>query len=91
MCVQTNREFDQNAIKISTKNITSKCSAQECLEGKHLLIRGLKKLLFKAKSLNKRLEKRIKPNKLIAKAKNNINSIKSESYDLAPEEIEVKS
>lgn len=37
------------------------------------------------------MEKRIKSNKLIAKAKNNINSIKSESYDLAPEEIEDKS
>ena len=41
--------------------------------------------------MSKRLEKRIKSNKLIAKAKNNINSIKSESYDLAPEEIEDKS
>ena len=37
------------------------------------------------------MEKRIKSNKLIAKAKNNINSTKSESYDLAPEEIEDKS
>ena len=40
-------------------------------------IRQLKKLLFKSKTLNKRLKERIKANNLIAKPTNNMTNVKA--------------
>ena len=40
-------------------------------------MREFKKLLFKNKMVEKRLNKRIKPNKLILKATNNLNNTKT--------------
>ena len=54
-------------------------------------IRELKKVLFKTRSLDERLGKRIRPNKLIGLATSNLNKIKSPKFRFAPELIESKS
>ena len=54
-------------------------------------IRELKKILFRNKVLDKRLKEKIKPKKFIAKAKNNMNSVRSKKYGLLPKETEVRS
>ena len=52
-------------------------------------IRDLKKFLFKTKAIQKRLEKRLKPNELIKKASNKLNNVKSAKCGLALEQIEL--
>ena len=54
-------------------------------------VREFKKLLFKTKALGKKLGKKIKPNKFIEKATNNLNITKTAKYDFVPEKIEAKS
>ena len=54
-------------------------------------IRELEKLLFKTKALEKKVKKNIKSNKLIRKATNNLNNIKTTKYSFAPGKIEAKS
>ena len=54
-------------------------------------IRELEKLLFKFKALDKRLKKRIKLNKLIAQATDNMKNVTSEKYGLTLIEIKAKS
>ena len=54
-------------------------------------IRELKKFLSKIKSLYKRHQKRIRPNKLIKKATSNLNKIRNVKYCFALETIESKS
>ena len=54
-------------------------------------IRELEKLLFKTKAPDKRLKKRIRPNKLIENATNDLNSVKSGNYSFAREQIQAKS
>ena len=54
-------------------------------------IREFKKLLFKIKTKEKRVKRRIRPNKLTQKATNNLNKVKSVKYGCALEQIELKS
>ena len=53
-------------------------------------IREFKKLLLKMKNLLKSSKKRIKPNKVIRKVKNNLNNTKTAKYQIEPEEEEKK-
>ena len=54
-------------------------------------IRELKKLSFKTKSMDKKLGQRIRPNKLIEKAKRNLKKMKSVKYGFSREKIGLKS
>ena len=53
--------------------------------------RQFKKMLYKTKALDKRLNKKIKKPKHIQKARNNLNNTKSGKYGFTPEQIESKS
>ena len=62
-----------------------------CLQQKLETLKPLlqdKSYLYKAKSLGKKLKKRIKSKEIIGKAMNNMNNTQSEKYDLEPEVIE---
>ena len=95
MRIQTDREFEQNEIKklnkkcnvhmFSSRDFGSKAFAPE------QKIKEFKKLLFKTKSLKKKLGKRIRPNKLIEKATSYLNKMKIFKYGVAVEKIESKS
>ena len=50
-----------------------------------------KNYFFKTKAVNKRLKKRIKPNKLIVEATKNMKTVKCKKYGLSPTKIETES
>ena len=52
-------------------------------------IRELQKMLLNVKRLNKN-NKKNQPNKIIEQAKNNMNTTKSEKYDIDPNTIQKK-
>ena len=53
-------------------------------------IREFKKMLLKVKKSNKRNNKKKQPNKIIEQATNNMNTSKSEKYDIDPNTIQKK-
>ena len=95
MRIQTDQEFQQNDIKklnsefnvtmFSTNVRGSKSFATE------QKIREFKQILLKSKRIEKRLGKRIKPNKLIRKATNNLNRIQSVKLGFTPDQVVEKS
>ena len=54
-------------------------------------IRELKKIPLKSKRIEKRSEKRLKPNELIKKATSSLNKTRSGKYGFSPNQIEEKS
>ena len=94
MKIQTDRWFEQNEIKRLNKNYNIHMFSSKVRGGKAFAeqkIREFNKLLLKSKVLDKKLKKRIKINKLIQKATNNLNNIKPVKYGLTPKQIESKS
>ena len=94
MKLQTGLEFQQNDIKKLNKiynverfSIRLKGGNAFAAEQK---IRELKKLLLKSKNLSKKSKIKIKPDKIIEQATNNMNKTKSEKYDIDPNAIEKK-
>ena len=95
MRLQVDLEFQQNKIKalnqkynvemFSSKNRGGKAYAAE------KKIREFKKILFKIKKTNKRLKKRLNSAKLIKKAVQNMNNVKTSKYGFEPEYIESES
>ena len=95
MRLQVDLEFQQNKIKqlnqkynvdmFSTKNRGGKAYAAE------QKIREFKKRLFKIKKTYQRLKKKLNSRKLIIKAVQNMNNIKSVKYGLEPEVVEKRS
>ena len=95
MRLQVDLEFQQNKIKalnqkynvemFSSKNRGGKAYAAE------QKIREFKKILFKIKKTYKRLKKRLNSAKLIKKAVQNMNNVKTSKYGFEPEYIESES
>ena len=95
MRLQVDLEFQQNKIKalnqkynvemFSSKNRGGKAYAAE------QKIREFKKILFRIKTTYKRLKKRLNSAKLIKKAVQNMNNVKSSKYGFEPEYIERES
>ena len=86
MRIQTDRDFDKNEIKRLNKQYKVHMFSSKDRGGKAFAveqkIREFKKLLFKNKD---KLGKRIRPNKLIEKATNNLNITKTAKYGFACE------
>ena len=94
MRLQTNQEFQQNDIKKLNKKYNVEMFSVRVRGGKAFAaeqkIKEFKKILLKAKRLNKRKENKIQPNKIIEQAINNTNKTKSEKYDIDSNTIEKK-
>ena len=95
MRLQTDQEFQQNEIKgLNASNNITMLSAKTW-GGKAFAaeqkIRELKKIPLKSKRIEKRSEKRLKPNELIKKATSSLNKTRSGKYGFSPNQIEEKS
>ena len=95
MRLQTDREFQQTAIKKLNKEFDVNMYSTNLRDGKAFAaerkIRELKKLLLRSKRVQKSFSKRIKPNELIKKATFNLNNTQSAKYGFSPEKIKEKS
>ena len=89
MRLQTDREFQQTAIKKLNKEFDVNMYSTNLRDGKAFAaerkIRELKKLLLRSKRVQKSFSKRIKPNELIKKATFNLNNTRSAKYGFSPE------
>ena len=89
MRLQTDREFQQTAIKKLNKEFDVDMYSTNLRDGKAFAaeqkIRELKKLLLRSKRVQKSFSKRIKPNELIKKATFNLNNTRSAKYGFSPE------
>ena len=94
MRLQVDLEFKQNQIKILNDKFNVDMFHTRVSGGKAFAaeqkIKEFKKILLRSKRLEKDRGKRIKPNKLIRKAAQNMNETISK-YQLAPETIEKRS
>ena len=95
MRLQTNLEFKQNQIKKLNDEFDVEMFYTKVRGGKAFAaeqkIREFKKILLKSKRFKKFRKNRIRPNKFIKKAAQNINETISTKYQLAPEKIEKRS
>ena len=93
--LQADLEFNQNRIKEVNKKFVVDMFRTRLRGGKTFAaeqkIRELKKILLRSKRFKKLKKKRIRPNKLIRKAVQNMNETISTKYSLAPETIEKSS
>ena len=94
MLLQTDLEFNQNAIKSLNKQFNVEMFHSRVRGGKAFAaeqkICEFKKILLKSKRLVKSDGQRIKPNELIRKAAENMNETNSTKYGVTPETIEKK-
>ena len=92
MLLQTDLEFNQNEIKKLNQEYNVTLYHSKLRGGKAFAaeqkIREFKKTLLKTKRFKKRNGERLRPNEAINKAVENINSIPSKKYNVAPETIE---
>ena len=92
MTLQTDLEFNQNAIKILNKEFSVEMFYTRVRGGKAFAaeqkICEFKKILLQSKSYVKRGGKRIRPNELIKKAVQNMNEANSTKYSVSPETVE---
>ena len=90
--LQTIQEFKQRNIEELNKKFNIEIYSTHLRGGKAFLaeqkIRELKKLLFKSNRIEKFKGNCIKPNKLIKKAKFNLNNRRSAKHRYSPEQIE---
>ena len=91
MWVQTDGKFEQNEIKTSTKKYNIQMFSTRLPGGKAFAAKQKIRELVLNKVLDKRLKERIKLKKFLAKAKNNMNSVRSKKYGLVPKETEARS
>ena len=95
MCLQTDKEFNQNKIKQLNKKFDVEMYHTELRGGKAFAaeqkIREFKKILLRSKCFKKMKKNRIKPNQLIKNVAENMNNVISPKYGLAPEKIEERS
>ena len=95
MRLQTNLEFKQNQIKKLNDEFDVEMFYTNVRGGEAFAaeqkIREFKKILLKSKRFKKFRKNRIRPNKYIKKAAQNINETISTKYQLAPEKIEKRS
>ena len=89
--IQTDQEFNQNEIKklnekynVDMFNTSTRGEIAFTVEQEK---REVKKIMFRTKISNNCNDERLQPNKLIQKATNNLNNIKSVKYDSMPEEV----
>ena len=94
MYLQTDLEFKQNAIKILNKEFNVEMFHTKVRGGKAFAaeqkIREFKKLLLKTKRFTKEQGERLKPNKLIKNAVENLNKTLTTKYGVSPENVENK-
>ena len=94
MRLQTDQEFQQNEIKKINVKYNVEMFSTRIRGGKAFAaeqkIREFKKIIFKTKNVYKKNKKKINSKKIIEKAVENMNKIKSEKYGLPPEIIEKK-
>ena len=94
MYLQTDLEFKQNAIKKLNQEFNVEMFHTKIRGGKAFAaeqkIREFKKRLLKSKRFAKNEGKRLKPNKLIKNAVENLNKTPSTKYGFSPENIEKK-
>ena len=94
MRLQTDLEFQQNDVrklnkKYSAETFNARIRGRKAFAAEQK-IREFKKMLLKVKKLNKSNNKKNQPNKIIEQATNNINTSKSEKYDIDPNTIQKK-
>ena len=94
MYLQTDLEFKQNAIKNLNKEFNVEMFHTKVRGGKAFAaeqkIREFKKLLLKTKRFTKDQGERLKPNKLIKNAVENLNKTVTTKYGVSPENVENK-
>ena len=94
MTLQTDQEFNQNAIKRLNKEFGVEMFHTKVRGGKAFAaeqkIREFKKILLKSKRFVKSGGQRIKPNELIKKAVQNMNETNSTKYGIHPDTVENK-
>ena len=94
MYLQTDLEFKQNAIKNLNKEFNVEMFHTKVRGGKAFAaeqkIREFKKLLLKTKRFTKEQGERLKPNKLIKNAVENLNKTLTTKYGVSPENVENK-
>ena len=95
MCLQTDKEFNQNKIKQLNKKFDVEMYHTELRGGKAFAaeqkIREFKKILLRSKCFKKMKKNMIKPNQVIKNVAENMNNVISPKYGLAPEKIEERS
>ena len=93
--LQTDLEFNQNEIKKINKKFNIEMFHTRTRGGKAFAaeqkIREFKQLLLKMKNIIKNEKKRLKSNDVIRKVTENMNNIKSQKYQIEPEEVEKNS
>ena len=94
MYLQTDLEFKQNAIKKLNQEFNVEMFHTKVRGGKAFAaeqkIREFKKLLLKTKRFTKDQGERLKPNKLIKNAVENLNKTLTTKYGVSPENVENK-
>ena len=95
MRLQVDLEFQQNKIKVLNQKYNVEMFSSKNRGGKAYAaeqkIREFKKILFRIKTRYKQLKKRLNSAKLIKKAVQNMNNVKSSKYGFEPEYIERES
>ena len=94
MYLQTDLEFKQNAIKKLNNEFNVEMFHSKVRGGKTFAaeqkIREFKKIILKSKRFAKSKGERLKPNKLIKNAVENMNETVSTKYGMSPENVENK-